>query len=235
MLNTIFLITAVVGGTVMVCQFALTVMGLAGDEVDGAGDFSADADFDGDVAGDVSGGDIAGDFDGADSVEGNIEGDHQTHWSEADDPDVSHPDSSGVFKIVSFRTMVAAIAFFGMTGAAARSAEIGPAPSILIALAGGFAAMYGTFTLMQSITKLDSSGNEDIRNAIGQSATVYVPIPAAAGGMGKVQLSMQNRIVEFKAVTADAQALQTGDAVEVVSVTSGNTLEVRRAESMAAV
>lgn len=232
MLNTIFLITAVVGGTVMVCQFALTVMGLAGDEVDGAGDFSADAEIGADFD---TVGDVAGDFGDADGAAGEIEGDHQTHWSEADDPDVSHPDSSGVFKIVSFRTMVAAIAFFGMTGAAARSAEIGPAPSIMIALAGGFAAMYGTFTLMQSITKLDSSGNEDIRNAVGQSATVYVPIPAAAGGMGKVQLSMQNRIVEFKAITADAQALKTGDAVEVVSVTSGDTLEVRRAESMAAV
>ncbi|MEQ8210055.1 MAG: hypothetical protein RH917_09505 [Lacipirellulaceae bacterium] len=230
MLNTIFLITAVVGGTVMVCQFALTVMGLAGDEVDGAGDFSADAEVGADFD---TGGDVSGDLGDADG--GDVDGDHQTHWSEADDPDVSHPDSSGVFKIVSFRTMVAAIAFFGMTGAAARSAEIGPAPSILIALAGGFAAMYGTFYLMQSITKLDSSGNEDISNAVGQSATVYVPIPAAQGGMGKVQLSMQNRIVEFKAVTADAEPLKTGDAVEVISVTSGDTLEVRRAESMAAV
>ncbi|QDS97808.1 NfeD family protein [Adhaeretor mobilis] len=230
MLDTIFLITALVGGTVMLCQFALTVMGLAGDEVDGAGDFSADADFDGDVSGDIGG------ADGGDVASGDgVEGDHQSHWSEADDPDVSHPDSSGMFKIVSFRTMVAAIAFFGMTGAAARSAEIGNAPSVLIALAGGFAAMYGTYYLMQSITKLDSSGNEDITNAIGQAATVYVPIPAAQGGMGKVQLSMQNRIVEFKAVTAEDDPLKTGEAVVVVAVTSGDTLEVRRAESMAAV
>ena len=54
MLDTLFLMAAVVGGTVMVCQFLMTMLGL-GD--DGA-DFGGDGDIGGDVGVDV------GDFDG---------------------------------------------------------------------------------------------------------------------------------------------------------------------------
>ncbi|MBA3483030.1 MAG: hypothetical protein H0T51_14575, partial [Pirellulales bacterium] len=52
--------------------------------------------------------------------------------------------------------------------------------------------------------------------------------PAGKQGAGKVQLSMQNRIVEFLAVTDEAEKLKTGETVEVVGVAGSDTVFVRR-------
>lgn len=219
MLDTVFLFAALAGGAIMVCQFVLTLMGLS----DEGADFAGDGDFAGDVV------DAGGDFDAGADVDVDVaDGDHQNTWGDVDDVDTHHPDSSWLFEVVSFRTLVAAIAFFGMTGAAARSAGVGATQSLLIGFAGGAVAMYGTYYLLRTIVRLGSSGNEDIGNAIGQHATVYIPIPAARGGAGKVQFSMQNRVVEFPAVTEDSEPLNTGEAVEVVAVNGRDTVEVRR-------
>ena len=83
MLDTLFLFAAVVGGTVMVCQFLLTMLGLGDDgsdvgDVDVAGDVGADAgDFD-------AGADAGGDFD----VDFDVDGDHHTAIHHAADADV---------------------------------------------------------------------------------------------------------------------------------------------------
>lgn len=211
MLETIFMIAAIVGGTVMVCQFLLTLLGMGDDGAD-----LGDADgFDGDV-------DFDGDFDG------DVDGDHHNTFSEAADAELQSSNSSWLFGVISFRTLVAAAAFFGLSGMAARSMDYAPGPSLMIATAVGLAAMYGVYWLMQTIYRLNSSGNQRIGNAVGRRATVYIPIPAERAGAGKVQLSMQNRIVEYQAVTEDDQPLKTGEAVEVVALVSNDTVKVSR-------
>jgi membrane protein implicated in regulation of membrane protease activity len=104
-----------------------------------------------------------------------------------------------------------------------------PSTAFILATIVGLFAMYGMYRLMRLITGLDSSGNERIDNAVGRDATVYIPVPAARGGAGKVQLSMQNRIVEYQAVTDEADPLKTGELVHVVAVAGSDTVAVRRA------
>jgi membrane protein implicated in regulation of membrane protease activity len=227
-MGTIFLVAAVIGGTVMVCQFALTLMGIGGhgadagaDIVDVTGDVHFGGDFHGDV-GDV--GHLGGDVPHVDAM--------GAHDASADN---QHPDSSWLFGVLSFRTLVAAAAFFGVAGKAALSAGYAPSTSLILAVLVGAAAMYGTYKLMRLISQLSCSGTERIRNALGQQATVYVPIPAARQGAGKVQLSMQNRIVEYQAITDDAQPLKTGEEVEVVDIAGSDVVRVRRvAETVSA-
>jgi hypothetical protein len=209
MLSTIYLIAAVVGGTVLVCQFVLTLMGLGDDGVD-----MGDASFDGDLPeGAMHGGAV----------------DHHTTLSEAADGEFQHPDSSWLFGILSFRTLVAAAAFFGAAGSAALGAGFSQPMSLIVAVAVGLGAMYGMYGLMRLISSLKSSGNERIRNALGRPATVYIPIPASRKGAGKVQLSMQNRIVEYQAVTEDDEPLKTGQSVQVVGIVGSDVVKVRRA------
>jgi len=133
-----------------------------------------------------------------------------------------------VFSVISFRTLVAAIAFFGVSGRAALSAGYAPSTSFILAVIVGVAAMYGMYWMMRGIASLNSSGNERIGNAVGRRATVYLRIPATRSGMGKVQLSMQNRIVEYQAFTDETEPLQSGESVEVVDVAGGDTVYVRR-------
>jgi hypothetical protein len=91
--------------------------------------------------------------------------------------------------------------------------------------------MYGMYFLMRAISRFTSSGNEQISLSPGKTGTVYIPVPAAGAGAGKIQLSLQNRTVEYQAVTADEKPLETGEAVEVVCVIGSDTVEVRRLQA----
>jgi hypothetical protein len=201
MLYTIYLIAAVAGGTIMACQFVLSLFGMADHGVGHIGHFDH--------------GPHLGGHDAAAGADGDM--------ATAD-----HPDSTWLFGIITFRTLVAAITFFGLAGGAAWSAGLGSPKSLALAVAAGFAAMYGMYWLMLQISRLASSGNERIVNAVGRHATVYVPIPAGGRGAGKVQLSMQNRIVEFQAVSQEADVLRTGETVEVIEVSGSDLVRVRR-------
>jgi membrane protein implicated in regulation of membrane protease activity len=217
MLNILFLTAAVIGGTVMVCQFVLTLLGMSHDSVD-----LTDGDFSGDVA-------HAG-FDG-DGV--GIE--HDTSFSHAGDMDYQHPDSTWLFGVLSFRTLIAAAAFFGVAGATALNAGYSQGIALAIAVLVGCAAMYGMYWLMQGISRLTCSGNERIGAAIGKQATVYIPIPADAKGMGKIHVTLQNRTVEYQAISDETAPLRTGETVEIVGVKNSDTVNVRRIKEPASV
>jgi hypothetical protein len=203
LLDTIYLICAVAGGTILLCQFALALFGLGHDGA-GLGDHAS-----GDFSGDAHGGDFGSHHGGAD--------------------DATHHDSTHLFAVVSFRTLVTAAAFFGVTGLATRSGGLPATTTLVLSIVAGAIAMYSMYGLLRLIASLNSSGNEHIGNAVGLTATVYVPIPAASKGAGKVQLSMQNRIVEYQAVTDDAEPLKTGETVDVVGILNSDTVQVRRA------
>jgi membrane protein implicated in regulation of membrane protease activity len=226
MLDLIFLVAAVVGGTVMVCQFGLTLLGMGHDGVDGG--MGHDAGLAGqDASGGHLGHDLGDVGDVGDVTGGDPANDHHNTWSNAADG-VQHPDSSWLFSVLSFRTLIAAAAFFGVAGKAALSMGVSQPVSLLIALAAGWGAMYGMYWLMRSVAGFASSGNERIGNAVGRRATVYIPIPANGQGRGKVQVSMQNRIVEFQAVTDEEERLRTGEPVEVIAVDGSDLVRVRR-------
>lgn len=212
MLDMLFLIAAIIGGTVMICQFLLTLVGMGHDGGDiGDGDFSGDAD-------------AAGDFD----IDGDLPGDNHTPLGYAADADYQHPDSSWLFGVLSFRTLIAAAAFFGVAGKTALSAGMSQPMALVIAILLGLAAMYGMYYLMQAMSKLTSSGNERISISIGKHATVYVPIPADGAGLGKVQVTLQNRTVEYQAVSEETEPLRTGETVEIIEVKNSDTVAVRR-------
>jgi hypothetical protein len=217
-MTTAFLFCAVVGGTVLVCQFVLTLVGLGG-HGDVADDFS----------GDVGTGDVGTDFHDVFGGDAHV-GDVHAGSAHGHDPNGQNHQSSWLFGIISFRTLVAAATFFGLAGMMAQAAEMNLGPQLLIALACGAAAMYGVHWIMLTIGRLGEDGTIRIQRALGQEATVYIPIPAAgaqAGGVqaGKVQLKLQNRLVEYEAVTSGPTKWPTGAKVRVVGMT-GNTLQV---------
>ncbi|HEY2416211.1 MAG TPA: NfeD family protein [Pirellulaceae bacterium] len=197
---TFFILCAVVGGTILICQFVLTLIGLGGEhgfdlshEV--VHDFATDS-------GHAAGGDEGNGHDAA----------HQH-------------GSSWLFAAISFRTLVAAITFFGLIGSAAQQAQQSVGVQLLLALAAGIGAMYGVHWLITSIGRLGQDATLRVKSALGQEGTVYVPIAGDKGQAGKIQLKVQNRLVEFEAITSIHEKLTTGTKVRVVGIT-GNILEV---------
>lgn len=164
-----------------------------------------------------------GDFDIGDDVP-NLDIDFDTGDG---DLDIGDPHgSSSIFGVLSFRSVVAALTFFGIAGMAAQTGGASIPVQLTAAIAAGVAAMYAVYYLLRSIYRLGQSGNLQITNTVGRTATVYIPIPADGEGQGKVQVKVQDRLEEFVAINTCDQPLSTGAKVVVVGVVSGNTLKV---------
>jgi hypothetical protein len=207
----VFLICAVLGGTVFLFQFVLALIGFGAEDLDLVDDLPDDVDLD--VPDDV------GDFTQAADAAGHDLG-HATGT-------VDH-GSTWLFGVISFRTVVAALTFFGLVGLACQSAQLGSALSALFALLAGCSAMWGVHWMMLQLYRLRHDGSLRIERSVGRPATVYIPIPPNESGSGKVQLEMQSRIVEYAAMTTDSEKLPTGAKVMVVDFISPDTLLVTR-------
>ncbi len=227
-MDTFFLLCAIVGGTIMVLQFALTVFGLGTHHAQ-AGDF-AGGDFSG-SHGHFSSGDMTAGHSSLSGHDASLGDSHNGSHDSARHDQTSHDQQQQntvwFFRIITFQTIVAAIAFFGIAGKAAREAEASPITALLIAGGVGFAAMNAVFYLVRSLYRFNSDGTLQIGRAIGQQVTVYIPIPAAHAGAGKIHMTLQNRMVELQATTLEDR-LPSGAKVKVVSVVGPDIVQVER-------
>lgn len=137
----------------------------------------------------------------------------------------AHQGSSAIFGVLSFRSVVAAVALFGIGGRGALEAGFSPYFSLVVAIALGAAALFLVAWLMRALYGLKSDGTVRIQNCVGMPATVYLGIPGKKGGKGKVTVSIQNRTMEYAAIT-DEDEIPTGAQVVVVGISGLDTLEV---------
>ncbi len=98
----------------------------------------------------------------------------------------------------------------------------------LIGIAIGVGAAFLVAFLMKSIEKMQSSGNIEIKNTVGSSAEVYLTVPAKRGGNGKVNVYVQERLVEFEAVTDNDEPIKTGTKVRVTGTVDEGTVVVEK-------
>ena len=142
------------------------------------------------------------------------------------DHDPGMPSASWFVGMLSLRALVGAVTFFGLGGMAGTAAGYDSTTSFLIAVACGVAALYLVAALMGWLSSLQSEGTVRIERAVGATGTVYLPVPRGHSGQGKVTLTLQNRTVEYAAVTPHAQPLPVGSPVVVTAVVGPDTVEV---------
>jgi hypothetical protein len=201
-METAYEICAIVGGTVIACQFVLALFGLGhGHDAGGGGDAH---DFGGH---DAAGHDAAGhDTAHHDAAEQN----HLVNW---------------FFGLLTFRTLVAGVTFFGLTGLMLTRSDADPGIALVGALAAGAAALFIVSSVMRGLSRLNADGTLRIERAVGAIGTVYLTVPGERQGAGKVHVSVHQRRVEYKAVTAN-QPLPTGTRVVVIGIVGPDTIEV---------
>lgn len=185
-----FLVCAVLGGTIFVIQFLMTVFGLGLDDLDVPHDLQGDTFDHGHVA------------------------DHGSTW---------------LFGVISFRTLTAALTFFGLAGLGALESDQGLGVTLLVALIAALAAMVGVHLMMQTLFVLKHEGSIGIEQSVGRRGTAYIPIPAHKAGKGKIQMKLHNCMKEYQAMTDEPSEIPTGTPIEVVDIISPNTVEVRTA------
>jgi hypothetical protein len=196
-METVYLVCFFAGATVMVCQFLLSLMGVGSHH---------DAGDSHEMGGHEHGGP------GEDVHDGHHHGHHEAV-------------SSWFVSLLTIRTLVAALTFFGLAGLAG-TREWGDGPTTrLVAVAAGAGAMVLVASLMRGLSRLRAEGTVRMDRAVGKGGTVYLPIPGRKAGSGKVLLNLQNRTVECQAITAEND-LPTGAPVVVVAVISADTVEV---------
>jgi hypothetical protein len=131
-----------------------------------------------------------------------------------------------LFQVLSLRTIVAALAFFGLAGLAAQKAECTDFTAVLIAAAAGVGAMYAVYAMLRGMRLLQAEGTARIHRAVGQQASVYLRIPAQQKGAGKIQINLQNRTMEYLATTA-GDAIPSGTTVVVTKILGSDTVQVQ--------
>ncbi|MCL2061663.1 MAG: hypothetical protein FWH03_03460 [Firmicutes bacterium] len=98
--------------------------------------------------------------------------------------------------------------------------------AVLLGVGGGLAAATIMAYALYSMQKLQQSGNISIENAVGKTADVYLRIGEARTSVGKIQITVQERLREYGALTDADRQLKTGEKVKVVGVVNEDTLLV---------
>ncbi len=210
LLQQCFAVVAIPATVILVLQTVLLLFGLGGHDADhGEVDHDFDHDTDHDFAHDVD-----HDFD----HDHDLDHDHDAH-------DGAH-HAAGI-RLFTLRGIVALFAVGGWLGVAMCDLGLSPALAGLIAAAGGFAALVIAALVIKYALRLQENGNIAAKNAVAHTATVYIPIPAARSGCGKVTMNLQERFVEMDALTDCDRVLKTGETVQVVGVTDEDRLVVR--------
>ena len=201
----LFAFCAIVAGSIFILQFILLLIGFGGEGADFETDIpeAGDVDFDGGGTGDF---DTDGTSDHGEGVH-----DHGSTW---------------LFGVISLRTVVAALTFFGLAGLAMDGAGQSALLALPVAIVAGAAAMFIVHFLMRSLHQLSQDGKLRIRNAVGRTGTVYIPIAAHNAAAGKIQIRMQGRLEELAAMNGTGDLLPTGAKVRVVGIVTGSTVQV---------
>ena len=96
---------------------------------------------------------------------------------------------------------------------------------MLIAFAVGALLVAAVMYMFKWLSKMQQSGNINIfQSAAGCNGKVYLTIPAERKGTGKVQISINESIREYDALTDSETELKTGTAIKVVEVIDSSTL-----------
>lgn len=146
------------------------------------------------------------------------------------DADLDFGDSAtgSEFRVLSLQTLSAFCMGSGWMGLATLNlTSIGFGGSVVVALLSGVGVAWLLITAMKGLLRLQSSGNVSLSSAVGETGRVYVLIPPAGQGRGRVQVVVQGRQIEFNAVQRGDNAISSRTPIRVVDADeSSNTLIV---------
>ena len=198
---------AIAASVVFIIQNALMLMGL--------GDM--DSDVDADVSTDF---DVHTDFDGDSSgADGDISSGHTGHEGTL--------GQAGIFSLFTLRNFINFFLGFGWGGISFAPVIQSKSLLVLVSFLCGLLFVAVFVVMLRAMLKLEKSGNFHIKDCVGQTANVYLRIPAAHQGSGKIQISINGSVYELNAFT-DGDFLPTGTRVRVISVIDSGSLLVEK-------
>jgi hypothetical protein len=148
------------------------------------------------------------------------------HWT-------GHWARAWVLGMLNFQGIVSGITVFGLVGLASNAAKQPGSESLKLAVAAAVVMMALVSGMLSMMTGLERDGTVDLHQAVGKQASVYLSVPAKNSGQGKVTVSLQQRLMEFPAVTFQDDLLVTGQNVVIVAVLETGIMLVVSADKYA--
>ena len=115
---------------------------------------------------------------------------------------------------------------FGLVGLALVKANIVIILTLFGATLAGLFSVWVISIIFMKMKGLQSDGTINIKNAIGQSGSVYLKIPAR--GTGQVQITIQGALKIFDAISEEKELIKTGEKIRVKRIIDHNTLSVEK-------
>ncbi|MBQ2595567.1 MAG: NfeD family protein [Bacteroidaceae bacterium] len=136
-------------------------------------------------------------------------------------------DTGGAIQLFTIRNMVNLLLGIGWGGVCFYSSIPSRPLLLLVAVLCGIAMVVAFLLMFRQLMKLESNGAFRIEDCVGKACDVYLRIPAARSGQGKVQVSFGGSVQELDAVT-DGEQLPSGAKVRVVQLIEGRLLLVEK-------
>ena len=104
---------------------------------------------------------------------------------------------------------------------------------MIISVVAGIILVAAVMYMFKWLSKMQQSGNIDVfKSAVGCYGKVYLTIPAARKSKGKVQITINESVREYDAVTDSEDDIKTGTSIKVVEVLDASTLVVEEMNSL---
>ena len=118
----------------------------------------------------------------------------------------------------TLQTIVAFLTVFSWSSIVLVGSRVPSLAALPVGILLGIGTMALVAKMVQLSMRLAENGTVDLRNAIGESATVYIPCPPKNQGMGKITMTLQGQMMELGAFNEGEEILKTGTKVVVVDV-----------------
>ena len=151
-------------------------------------------------------------------------GDHDADF-DLDTSDGSF-DADPSMNLLTFRNLVNFCLGFGWTAVLMHEKIQSNALLIIVSVIVGILLVTVVMWIFKWLSGMQQTGNIDVhKSAVGFEGKVYLTIPGERKGEGKVQITINNAVREYDAVT-DGETIPTGKAIKVTEVINDYTLLV---------
>lgn len=177
---------------------------------------------------DTSGLDLDIDIDTDISGHGNFDLSHGVHDMGADhNIDGGNPADFTSMRMFTLQTVVTFFTVFSWSSIVLVSSGVLPVLSTVIGFVLGLATMLLVAKIVQLSLRLAENGTADLKNAIGETATVYIPCPPRNQGLGKVKVTINDQLMELTAANSGDEVISTGTQVRIIDL-RGDTVVVEK-------
>lgn len=151
-------------------------------------------------------------------------GDHDADF-DLDTSDGSF-DADPSMNLLTFRNLVNFCMGFGWTAVLMHEKIQSNALLIIVSVIVGILLVTVVMWIFKWLSGMQQTGNIDVhKSAVGCEGKVYLTIPGERKGEGKIQITINNAVREYDAVT-DGETIKTGTAIKVTEVINDYTLLV---------